>query len=80
MAVSAGALAGQLLTHGDPRLAAAVAMTGPLAYEIRDRVKAGAPAILLALGTIPGVKVDVLGLSVGQPVPGLLPGPASSPI
>lgn len=76
MAAGAGALAGQLLTHGDPRMAAAVAMTGPLAYEIRDRVKAGAPSILLALGTIPGVKVDVLGLSVGQPVPGPLPGPA----
>ena len=34
------------------------------------------PAVLLALGSIPAVKTDVLGLSIGHPVPATLPGPA----
>ena len=50
-------------------------MHRPVAYEIRDRVKTGVPAILLALGTMPGVRAEAIGLSVGQPVPGPLPGP-----
>jgi hypothetical protein len=79
LAAGAGALAGQVLAHGDPRVAAAVTLTGPLAYEIRDRVKAGAPAILSALGTIPGVKTTVLGLSIPKAVPGPLPGPGMFP-
>jgi len=75
LAAAGGGLAGQFLAFGDPRMAAAITMTAPYAYEVRDRVKAGVPALLLALGTIPGVKADALGLSIGRPVPGPLPGP-----
>jgi hypothetical protein len=73
---SAGHSAGQALAFGHPLAALAGTATAPLAYELRDRVKAGVPAVLLALGSIPAVKTDILGLSIGHPVPGPLPGPA----
>ena len=73
---AAGHSAGQALAFGHPLAALAGTATAPLAYELRDRVRAGVPAVLLALGSIPAVKTDVLGLSIGHPVPGPLPGPA----
>jgi hypothetical protein len=73
---AAGHAAGQSLTFGHPLAAIAGAATAPFAYEVRDRIKAGMPAVLLALGSMPAVKTDVLGLSIGHPVPATLPGPA----
>ncbi|MBA4191685.1 MAG: hypothetical protein C0467_27210 [Planctomycetaceae bacterium] len=49
LGVAAGALGGQLLGFGNPFAAAAVMGTGPIAYEIRDRARAGLPLILGAL-------------------------------
>ena len=73
---AAGHAAGQVLAFGHPLATIAKIAAAPFAYEIRDRVKTGLPAVLLALGSIPSVKTEVLGLSIGQPVPGPLPGPA----
>jgi hypothetical protein len=77
LVAAAGTMGGQLLSFGNPYAALTGVASGPIAYEIRDRVRAGVPAILLALGTIPGVSQEVLGLRLDkQPVPGPLPGPA----
>src|SRR5262245_19743242 len=46
LAVAAGGLGGQLLGFGNPFAAAAVIGAGPIAYEIRDRAKAGLPLVL----------------------------------
>lgn len=51
LAVAAGTLAGQFTAFGNPFAATAVVATGPIAYEVRDRVKAGMPAFL---GAVPG--------------------------
>ncbi|MFO0826476.1 MAG: hypothetical protein U0792_25715 [Gemmataceae bacterium] len=54
LGVAAGALGGQLAGFGNPFAAAAVMGTGPIAYEIRDRIKAGIPLILGATPTLGG--------------------------
>lgn len=76
MASTAGAMAGQMLTLGNPFAAAAEAASAPFAYETRDRVQAGVPAVLLTLGGMPGVGSEIFGTVIGKPVPGPLPGPA----
>src|SRR5262249_51958007 len=75
--VAVGALGGQLAGFGNPYAAGSLVIAGPIAYEIRDRIKAGIPALLVALGTIPGVG-EIIPPSIhstGKPVPGPLPGP-----
>ena len=51
MAVAAGAVGGQLMAFGNPLATAAAVGAAPIAYEIRDRAKAGVP---LVLGALPG--------------------------
>jgi hypothetical protein len=77
LGVAAGGFGGQVIGFGNPYAAAAAFASGPIAYEMRDRVKAGVPAVLAALGTVPGVSWNVVGYPVAQPVPAaILPGPA----
>lgn len=76
VAVTAGSVAGQLAGFGNPFAVVAAAGTGPFAYEIRDRAKAGVPALLAALGTMPAVTQEVVGVKVGKAVPAPLPGPS----
>lgn len=76
MVSAAGKAAGQALSLGNPMAALAGTVSASFAYETRDRVQAGVPAVLLTLGSIPGVGSDVLGTFIGKPVPGPLPGPA----
>jgi hypothetical protein len=52
MALAAGSLGAQLTGLGNPFTAVAAVGTGPIAYEIRDRVKAGMPLILGAVPTL----------------------------
>lgn len=49
LGVAAGAVGGQLLGFGNPFAAVAAMGTGPIAYEVRDRAKAGVPLVLGAL-------------------------------
>ncbi len=72
MAAAAGAVGGQLLAFGNPLAAMAKVVSGPMAYETRDRVNAGVPAILMALGSIPAVGEEKFGIWIGKPVPALL--------
>jgi hypothetical protein len=55
LGVAAGALAGQLAGFGNPFAATAALGTGPIAYEIRDRAKAGVPLVLGATPTLAGL-------------------------
>ncbi len=75
LAAAFGGLGGQLGGLGNPYTAGLLVVGGPMGYELRDRARIGAPAVLLALGTVPGSQYKVLGVAVGKPVPGLLPGP-----
>jgi hypothetical protein len=51
LAVAAGGMGAQFLSFGSPLAGVALTAGGPIAYEVRDRVKAGIP---LFLGAIPG--------------------------
>lgn len=55
LGVAAGALAGQLTGFGNPFAATAAIGAGPIAYEIRDRAKAGVPLVLGATPTLAGL-------------------------
>jgi hypothetical protein len=50
-AATLGAMVGQTAGFGNPIAAASLCVTGPLAYEMRERVGLGVP---LALGLVPG--------------------------
>jgi hypothetical protein len=49
--VAAGGMGGQIGALGNPLAGLAVVVGGPIAYEIRDRVRVGMPAVL---GMVPG--------------------------
>lgn len=51
VAATMGAFVGQAAGFGNPAAAVALSSTGPLAYEIRDRVKVGVPYALSAMPT-----------------------------
>ncbi|MCE9566119.1 MAG: hypothetical protein K8U57_29205 [Planctomycetes bacterium] len=60
LGVAAGAMGGQLLGFGNPFVAAAVMGTGPISYEVRDRIKAGMPLVLGAV-PLPGAFNTLMG-------------------
>jgi hypothetical protein len=51
LAIAAGGMGGQLAAFGNPFAGLGVTVGGPIAYELRDRVRAGLPAVL---GMVPG--------------------------
>lgn len=61
LAAAAGGFGGQLLGFGSPFGAVAVAGAGPIAYEIRDRAKAGIPLVLGAVPSFGGFETLMAG-------------------
>ncbi len=73
--VAVTAVGGQLMGFGDPLAALTMTASGPFAYEMRDRAKAGVPAVLTMLGTMPRVTYKLFGIPVGKAIPApVLPG------
>ena len=81
MVSAAGGVAGQFLAFGNPFAAVAGSTTAPLAYEIRDRIKAGMP---LFLGAVPGPGLfsTLTGgeLAYRESLPKTLPPPSTPPL
>ena len=60
LAVAVGAMGGQLAAFGNLRAGLAVTMGGPMAFEIRDRIRVGMPAVL-GMVPLPGMFNTAMG-------------------